>query len=170
MGNNFAMIYACFFLCDLQDHVEDCTFPQFDNHMLYFRQYIDDAFGTGPTLNTNFKISWGITRSGAPRSTSLIASVTRWLICLMFIYIRVKILVRHIISLGNAIRNPKTNTSICLGLLSTHCIKRRPLLLKNSNVMYFGRIQDKASTTFITFFYEHLHAWGYSDAFICKHF
>lgn len=36
MGSNFAMVYACLFLCDLKNHVEESVAPHFDDHVLYF--------------------------------------------------------------------------------------------------------------------------------------
>jgi len=46
---NFVVVYACL-LCDLENHVKEFVAPHFDDHMLYFKRYINDAFGiwTGP--------------------------------------------------------------------------------------------------------------------------
>lgn len=48
MGSNFAVVYACLFLCFQEDQIEAAY--ESKEHMLYYRRYIDDAFGiwTGP--------------------------------------------------------------------------------------------------------------------------
>ena len=50
MGNNFAVIYACLFFCAQEEEIWICCNLFEKLHMLYYKRYINDAFGiwTGP--------------------------------------------------------------------------------------------------------------------------
>lgn len=105
----------------------------------------------GHAVNTNFEITWGITGRRVARSTLLVALVVKRSICLMSIYTRARILVRHIVSLCAAIRNFKIDINTCYSLLGTRFRKKKRSLSENSSIMCFKKAQNKASITFDAF-------------------